>query len=62
MSEVKRLKAIIAEQKKEIFQLKSVLDTLPGSVYWKDRDGVYLGRNLYAAEKRDLSTKLCLSD
>lgn len=29
--------------------LHAVINSLPGSVYWKDRQGKYLGRNAYAA-------------
>lgn len=50
-TEIEQLKQTIDDQKNQLFQLHSVLDNLPGSIYWKDRDGVYLGRNLYAAEK-----------
>ena len=35
----------------EIFLLKSLLDQMPLSIYWKDIDGVYLGQNEYAAKK-----------
>jgi two-component system aerobic respiration control sensor histidine kinase ArcB len=37
--------AIIDKQKKEIFYLKSIIKKLPGSVYWKNKEGVYLGCN-----------------
>lgn len=33
------------KQLEEIFRLKSIIDDLPGDVYWKDLDGVYLGMN-----------------
>ncbi|MCX7124077.1 MAG: ATP-binding protein [Gammaproteobacteria bacterium] len=36
--------------KDELFRLKSMIYDLPGSIYWKDRNGAYLGRNYYAAE------------
>lgn len=36
---------LIEEKRSEIFQLKSVIEKLPGSVYWKDKKGVYLGCN-----------------
>jgi signal transduction histidine kinase/CheY-like chemotaxis protein/HPt (histidine-containing phosphotransfer) domain-containing protein len=39
------------KQQHEIYQLKSILNALPGSIYWKDKKGLYLGRNAYAAEK-----------
>jgi len=44
------LRHIIAEQQLEIFRLKSVIDTIPGSIYWKDKNGFYLGRNKHSAE------------
>lgn len=45
------LKNTIKDQKNEIFKLKKVIANLPASVYWKDRQGRYLGRNRFAAEK-----------
>ena len=48
---MKEFDAIIAQQKSEMSLLRSVIDNLPASVYWKNLDGVYLGRNRYAAEK-----------
>lgn len=41
----------IANLKAEIFQLRSVIENLPGSIYWKNKEGVYLGRNTYSLEK-----------
>jgi signal transduction histidine kinase len=35
----------------EIFLLKSLLDQVPMSIYWKDSAGTYLGQNAYAANK-----------
>jgi two-component system aerobic respiration control sensor histidine kinase ArcB len=35
----------------ENFRLKSVIEHLPGSIYWKDKEGVYLGRNTFSLEK-----------
>ena len=37
--------------KSENFRLKSIIENLPGSIYWKDKNGVYLGRNTYSMEK-----------
>ncbi|MGD9153089.1 MAG: PAS domain-containing protein [Gammaproteobacteria bacterium] len=37
----------------EVFRLKSILDSIPGSIYWKDKNGVYLGRNSYSSEKME---------
>ena len=39
------LKETILKKDDEIFQLKSIFDELPGDVYWKDINGVYLGIN-----------------
>jgi two-component system, OmpR family, aerobic respiration control sensor histidine kinase ArcB len=39
------------ELQAELFRLKNVLQTLPGSIYWKDVNGVYLGRNSYSLKK-----------
>jgi len=49
--EVEQLKRMVREQRAEIFRLKNIIDNLPGSIYWKDRDGVYIGRNAYSHEK-----------
>lgn len=48
---ISSLQNIIDQQKSEIFKLKGIINSIPGSIYWKDRKGKYLGRNLYAAEK-----------
>ena len=48
---VEQLKRIAKEQRAEIFRLKNVIDHLPGSIYWKDKNGYYLGRNTYSLEK-----------
>ncbi|MCD6047757.1 MAG: Aerobic respiration control sensor protein ArcB [Gammaproteobacteria bacterium] len=50
-NEIKTLINIIKKQKTEIFQLRSVLENLPGSIYWKDKNGIYLGRNTFSMEK-----------
>lgn len=42
---------LIREQKAEIARLTSVIDGLPGCIYWKDKDGRYLGRNKFSVEK-----------
>ena len=36
--------------------IPNVLSSLPGSVYWKDLKGVYLGANEYAAKKAGVSS------
>ena len=46
----KSLKEIIKQQQSEIFQLKSIIDTIPGDIYWKNKEGVYLGMNLSGRE------------
>ncbi len=38
----------------EIYNLNQVINNLPGSIYWKDKNGVYLGNNDYAADKMQL--------
>lgn len=43
--DVEELKRIIEQKNDEIFKLQNVLSDLPGSIYWKDKNGVYLGRN-----------------
>lgn len=44
------LENIIKEKDKEIHRLKSIIDNVPGSIYWKDKNGTYLGRNQFSAE------------
>lgn len=34
----------------EIFQLKSIINNIPGDIYWKDKNGVYLGINTTGSE------------
>lgn len=50
-AEIETLNTTIEEQKCELFRLQAVIDNLPGSIYWKDKKGIYLGRNLSSAEK-----------
>ncbi|MBA3660257.1 MAG: PAS domain-containing protein [Gammaproteobacteria bacterium] len=49
--QTEQLKSTIEEQRAEIFRLRNVIETLPGSVYWKDKEGIYLGFNTYSLEK-----------
>ncbi len=49
--EIQHLQATIQQQEAEIAQLRNVLDNLPGSIFWKNKDGVYLGVNAYAIDK-----------
>ena len=43
--------AALLEYKKETFRLKNIINNLPGSIYWKDKQGIYLGHNYSSAEK-----------
>ncbi len=45
------LENIILEQKDTIYKLTTIIKELPGSVYWKDKDGVYLGCNSFSKEE-----------
>ncbi|WP_218814004.1 ATP-binding protein [Rickettsiella endosymbiont of Dermanyssus gallinae] len=54
--EIKKLKN---KYKKEIYTLNFILKNLPGSVYWKNKEGVYLGQNSYA---KKLTHKLGFSE
>lgn len=49
-NKLQHLEEIIATQKMEIHRLKSIINDLPGSIYWKDMQGVYLGRNKKSGE------------
>jgi signal transduction histidine kinase len=49
--EINKLKNMIEKQGLEILRLKGVINNLPGSIYWKDVDGVYLGNNKFANNK-----------
>ena len=42
--------SVIAEQRKIIHRLKTVINELPGAIYWKDQKGVYLGLNSFSTE------------
>ena len=49
-TELNELQKRVHQQQEEIELLKGVIDMLPGSVYWKDINGVYLGRNQYSID------------
>lgn len=49
-ADVLRLREALAEKDRMIAELLSVVDNLPTSIYWKDRDGLYHGRNKKSAE------------
>ncbi len=42
---IEKLQFLINTQKSENFSLRSIIEKLPGSIYWKDRKGFYLGCN-----------------
>lgn len=48
--EVEKLKRLIKKLKAENFQLRTIIEDLPGSIYWKNKEGVYKGRNRTSAE------------
>jgi hypothetical protein len=48
---INNLQSIIENQRIEIFRLKTIINSIPGSIYWKDKTGKYLGRNLYSVKK-----------
>lgn len=50
-AEIEELKMKLEELKSQKFQLHYIIENLPGSIYWKDKNGVYLGRNAYSHEK-----------
>src|SRR3990167_10981900 len=45
-----QLREALAEKDRMIAELLSVVDNLPTSIYWKDREGFYHGRNKKSAE------------
>ena len=49
-NEITILRKTIAEQQDEILQLKNILTNVPGDVYWKNKEGVWLGFNTTASE------------
>jgi signal transduction histidine kinase/AmiR/NasT family two-component response regulator len=49
-TQLEQLESIISDQKAEIYKLKNIIENLPGSIYWKNEDGVYQGRNNTSAE------------
>lgn len=48
--ELIELRQVLADKERLIDELFSVIDSLPTSIYWKDRDGIYHGRNKASAE------------
>ncbi|CEG56166.1 ATP-binding protein [Legionella fallonii] len=47
---IQKLNHKIEELSAENFQLKNLVDTLPGDIYWKDTKGVWLGLNTRCVE------------
>jgi signal transduction histidine kinase len=41
----------LSSLEREILLLRNVIDNIPSSIYWKDRDGFYLGHSGYAIQK-----------
>lgn len=52
---MEELKRFIEQQKSEIFCLHNVVENFPGSIYWKDREGFYLGRSFYLLENMQIT-------
>lgn len=57
LRKIKEQEALIEEQKNKIteldtenFQLKNLIDNLPGDIYWKDTEGIWSGVNKRGAE------------
>jgi two-component system aerobic respiration control sensor histidine kinase ArcB len=51
-----RSKELNKPQQAEIWQLRNIIKNLPISIYWKDKNGVYLGCNDYQAEMAGFAT------
>lgn len=50
----KKLEQLLEEKKLQdalIFQQKSLLDSIPGDIYWKDTTGRWKGANKHCVEK-----------
>ncbi|GAB4223798.1 MAG: hypothetical protein Tsb005_19820 [Gammaproteobacteria bacterium] len=48
LAELYRIKQAYEQQQ---CLMQAIVDTIPGSIYWKDQDGRYLGRNLESVKK-----------
>lgn len=48
--DINQLKKKLLAQKREISILSNIIENLPGSIYWKDKNGIYLGRNSNGAQ------------
>jgi two-component system aerobic respiration control sensor histidine kinase ArcB len=43
--QIKQLEAKISVYEAESFRYKNLIDNLPGDIYWKNKDGVWMGMN-----------------
>lgn len=50
----KEIKNLKDRYEKDIYTLNFIVQKLPGSIYWKDREGFYLGNNDYAKKLMDV--------
>ena len=50
IDDLRAAKKQIDSLKKEIFYLKNIIRNLPGSIYWKNKKGEYLGCNNFVSE------------
>lgn len=51
ITDLKNLELQLAQAKRQTdVYLKNILDSLPGSIYWKDREGKYLGCNHFVVK------------
>lgn len=48
---IQELEEKIHKQDEQIFSLNYLLDNLPGCIYWKDRNGKYLGFNRFTLDR-----------
>lgn len=47
INKILALEKSVKKQSDVIFQLKSILDNFPGDVYWKDKEGTWIGLNAH---------------
>lgn len=47
------LNTIILKQRQVIYNLLTVIKELPGSIYWKNKEGTYLGHNNFSKEEME---------
>ncbi|MAV29252.1 MAG: hypothetical protein CMF43_05560 [Legionellales bacterium] len=51
LRDIEAMQSKISEQDEEIFRLNYLIDSLPGCIYWKDKDGRYLGLNQFTLNR-----------